>query len=132
MRKLHSQHNYEACEFLLNEGNYTDWVVTTAFYSALHTVYEEMFPHTDSGGNTFNTFAEYYSALNMPRSQRKSKHYRTIKLVEVVLPNIAPLYRNLFDMCHTCRYRNYYVSKKKATVAKSYLDKIRTTIGSTI
>ena len=31
MRKAHAEHNEKACDFLYNNGNFHDWVVTTAF-----------------------------------------------------------------------------------------------------
>jgi len=123
MAKTHSQHNYEACEFILNHGNFHDWVVTTAFYSALHHVQEEIFPFTDRDGNSYNTFEQYFSKA-LRDGKQVSKHKLTIKLVEQRIPGAGNLYRSLHDMCRTCRYRNYMVTEKKAKVAKSYLDKI--------
>lgn len=38
MSKEHEQHNEELCDFLIADGKFTDWIVTTSFYSALHYV----------------------------------------------------------------------------------------------
>lgn len=46
MRKQHAIHNEEACDFLLSSNKFNDWVITTAFYSALHFVQHEIFPLT--------------------------------------------------------------------------------------
>ena len=123
MGKTHSQHNYEACEFILNHGQFHDWVITTAFYSALHHVQEEIFPFTDKDNNSYNTFEQYYSK-SLRDGKKISKHGLTIKLVEQRITGAGTLYRSLHDMCKTCRYSNYNVSPKKAKIAKSYLDKI--------
>ncbi len=127
MPKTHSQHNFEACEFLLEDGKFLDWVVTTAFYSALHLVQEEIFPFRDNEGFEYSSFEQYYSKTR-DEGVRISKHQSTIKLVEQRIQGAGNLYRNLHDLCRTCRYRNYHVSPKKAKVAKSYLDKIRTLV----
>lgn len=119
----HSQHNYEACKFLLEDGRFYDWVVTTAFYSALHLVQEFIFPFSDDEGYTYSSFEQYFNK-SISEGNKISKHQSTIKLVEQRISGAGNLYRSLHDMCRTCRYRNYHVSPKKAKVAKSYLDKI--------
>lgn len=124
MFKTHSEHNYEACKFLLDDGRFHDWVITTAFYSALHLVQENIFPYTDDEGYTYSNFEQFYSKT-LKDGIKISKHQSTIKLVEHRISGAGNLYRSLHDMCRTCRYRNYNVSSKKAKVAKSYLDKIR-------
>ncbi|WP_432412414.1 hypothetical protein [Rasiella sp. SM2506] len=123
MAKTHSKHNFDVCDFLLQDGRFYDWVITTAFYSALHHVQEEIFPFIDKDGNSYSTFEQYFSKSRRD-GNKISKHKLTIKLVEQQINGAGTLYRQLHDMCRTCRYRNYIVSKKKANVAKSYLDKI--------
>lgn len=41
---LHGQHNEEVCDLLLLQKKYPDWVITTAFYAALHFVSYKIFP----------------------------------------------------------------------------------------
>lgn len=129
--KTHSEHNYEVCEFLLSDGKFYDWVVTTAFYSALHLVQEEIFPFSDDEAFTYLSFEQYFSK-QLKEGIKISKHQSTIKLVEQRIKGAGNLYRSLHDMCRTCRYRNYHVSPKKAKVAKSYLDKIRELVDSNV
>ncbi|EZH75044.1 hypothetical protein ATO12_09970 [Aquimarina atlantica] len=129
MSKSHSQHNFEACEFLLKDGKFYDWVITTAFYSALHLVQEEIFPFRDEEGYEYSSFEQYFSK-SLNEGIKISKHQSTIKLVEQRIEGAGNLYRSLHDFCRTCRYSNYRVSPKKAKVAKSYLDKIRALVGS--
>ena len=129
--KTHSEHNYEICEFLLSDGKFYDWVVTTAFYSALHLVQEDIFPFSDNESFTYSSFEQYFSK-QLKDGIKISKHQSTIKLVEQRIKGAGNLYRSLHDMCRTCRYRNYHVSQKKAKVAKSYLDKIRELVKSNV
>lgn len=77
----HSEHNYQVCNFLLDDGRFYDWVVTTAFYSALHLVQEEIFPFTDEEQFTYSSFEQYFSKA-IHDGQKISKHQSTIKLVE--------------------------------------------------
>lgn len=113
------------CQFLLEDGRFYDWVVTTAFYSALHLVQEKIFPFSDDEEDyVYESFEQYFSK-SLKEGTKISKHQSTIKLVELRIKDAGNLYRSLHDMCLTCRYRNYQVSAKKAKVAKSYLDKIR-------
>ncbi|QMU64703.1 MAG: hypothetical protein GKR88_10675 [Flavobacteriaceae bacterium] len=95
--KTHSEHNYEVYEFLLSDGRFYDWVVTTAFYSALHLVQEEIFPFSDDEGYTYSSFEQYFSK-SLKEGQKISKHQFTIKLVEQRIKGAVNLYRSLHDM----------------------------------
>lgn len=41
----HAKHNYEVCFFLYEKTKYNDWIITTAYYSAIHFVYYKLFPN---------------------------------------------------------------------------------------
>lgn len=124
MSKAHAEHNEKACDFLLSDGNFKDWVITTAFYSALHFVQNEMFPLTDSSGTVYNSFNHYYNAVL--RLSNISKHKGTKDLVQTKIPLAFPQYRWLFDACMNARYTNYGVSARKAAQAKSNLTTLKT------
>ncbi len=123
MQKEHAIHNEAACDFLLANGNFSDWVVTTAFYSALHYVQHEIFPLTEQGVN-FPDLDSYYHHLKQNGIQ-KSKHRVTINLVNTHLKNEAPKYRWLYDSCMNARYTNYEISNTLATQARNYLNEIK-------
>lgn len=120
MRKQHAIHNEAACDFLLSSNKFNDWVVTTAFYSALHFVQHAIFPLTD-GAKTYKDLNVYYSEVLKKRNKRLTKHIATIQLVGTKLPKCAPYYRWLYDACMTARYTNYNVSSGKAKQAREYL-----------
>ena len=123
MTKAHAEHNEDVCEFLLKNGSYNDWVVTTAFYSAMHFVQNEIFPLTVSG-DTFNNFNHYYNKTVRGKKQT-SKHAITRKLVDAYLPIIAAQYHWLFTTCMTSRYHDYKVSFNKAKLSRDYLNDIK-------
>ena len=120
MKKLHAIHNEEACKFLLTSKKFNDWVVTTAFYSALHFVQHELFPLTDHG-QKYTDFNVYFSKVLKKKNKKLSKHSATIELVKTNLPLASAYYRWLHDACMSARYNNYIVSETKAATASNYL-----------
>jgi hypothetical protein len=92
MRKQHAIHNEEVCDFLLSSNKFNDWVVTTAFYSALHFVQHEIFPITE-GGQVYTDLNEYYGKVLKKKNQNFTKHFATIQLVNSKLPKCSPFYR---------------------------------------
>ncbi len=125
--KPHWKHNYELCEFLLNNGVCFDWVITTAFYSALHLVKESIFPYKIDSSN-YDTFNNYYLEYFSKRL-KPSKHQALINLVKKEFEEDAhSLYRSLYDMCMTSRYEDYIVSEAKARYAKSNLDQFKESV----
>lgn len=120
MRKQHAIHNEEACDFLLKSNKFNDWVITTAFYSALHFVQHEIFP-VDENGETYLDLNIYYAKVLKKKNKRITKHFATIQLVTSKLPKCSPYYRWLHDACMSARYTNYNVSVEKAKQAREYL-----------
>jgi hypothetical protein len=106
-KKDHAIHNEHACEFLHKDGKYCDWVVTTAFYSALHYVQHEIFPKNIAGMD-YNTFDKYYNEHYRNITNKPSKHVSTINLIRSELGDqVHENYNWLFGVCMNARYRNY-------------------------
>lgn len=40
----HATHNEEVCSHLDDNTKYSDWIITTAFYSAMHFMKHKIFP----------------------------------------------------------------------------------------
>ena len=124
MSILHGQHNKKACDFLLESGEFNDWVITTAFYSALHYLESELFPLslTNNSGrtNNYHSFDEYCSE----NQNYRSKHRLRRSLIEEHLPEISIEYNTLMDLCWTARYSNYQHEKETAEWAKQNLEQI--------
>ena len=108
-KKDHAKHNEDTCEFLFKDGKYCDWVVTTAFYSALHYVQHEIFP-TKIKGKQFDNFNKYYNEHYLGISNKPSKHVSTINLVKAEIGDDAHQnYNWLYGLCMNARYHNYKV-----------------------
>ncbi len=124
--KDHAAHNEAACDLLHKADDFPDWVITTAFYAAMHGVYEQLFPLKEAD-ITYPTFEAYYSRkfARMPAGDKPNKHDATVDLVRVHLPAVASNYRLLKDSCFNARYRNYVVKPYEATIARNQLHTIK-------
>jgi len=125
----HAKHNEDACNYLIEAGNFRDWVVTTAFYSALHYIEYELFPLQD-GGNQYESFPLYYRNVLVPNAIKEeleiNKHEALIGLVKDKLAHIYANYKWLHDSCMNARYNRYTVSRtisKKARISLSEIKK---------
>lgn len=118
-------HNEKACKYLDKKPDFADWVITTAFYSALHFVRFKIFPITiqKKDKNIKITDFENYFRINNPLNL--SKHSLLSNLVEEFHPEIANDYSKLRDISWTARYNNYKYSREVSNEAKKRLDKIK-------
>jgi hypothetical protein len=119
MRKAHAEHNEQLCDFLIKHKTHYDWVITTAFYAAIHFVEHKLFPCT-YGGNTFMDIDEAHGVL-----KKGSRHVTRQLLVDNCLPNQAANYLFLDKNCRNARYVNYAVSLDKAMKAKQRLEQLK-------
>lgn len=124
MKKKQALHNEDACNFLFKSKKYNDWVVTTAFYSALHFVQHEIFPLIENG-KTFTDIESYFSYCKPSKIKGYNKHSLTMDLVKNHIPPAYSHYKRLFDSCMNARYVNYLVSFPKAKISKEDLADIK-------
>ncbi len=125
-KKAHAKHNEDACEFLLKDGNYCDWVVTTAFYSALHYVQHEIFPR-DINGKNYPNFEKYYNEHYAGSHNKPNKHISTVNIVKSEIGDQAHQnYEWLYGLCMTARYRNYKTHPFIAVEAAKRLQRLKT------
>jgi hypothetical protein len=105
----HALHNEKICLSLCCDKENVDWIITTAFYSALHFVDHKLFPYTHSttDGKKYRikSFDEYYGHFFPTRT--KDKHTVRLELVKSKLPTIAANYSWLKSTCWTARYSSY-------------------------
>ena len=134
-RLQHAKHNEDACNYLHQNGEFRDWVITTAFYSALHYILYEVLP-LKVNGKTYKTFSKYYKEIvevnNAELQIQISKHDAQLDLVKERIPDAYESYRWLYESCMNSRYNDYKVSKRKAdetikhlTMIKSHLTKLK-------
>jgi hypothetical protein len=82
----HAEHNANVCELLLKEGNFSDWVVTTAYYSAIYYIDAKLFPLTIGNEPQFATFNQYLSRKRAS-GQGGKPHEIRLELVRQNLPS---------------------------------------------
>ncbi len=108
MRLRHARHNENTCKHLKDTGQFNDWVITTAFYSAIHFIDHELFPKqyedpTNGRPRMFHNFESYY--LRTDRTENKHKVRQN--LVDDYIPELSDEYQTLKDNCWNARYVDY-------------------------
>jgi len=116
----HAEHNKSVCDHLIENTEFHDWVITTAFYAAIHFLRHYLFP-LEEGGKTFNTFDDYCGSNKIYRN----KHSQMRKLVEEHAHHtIASTYNQMLDICWSARYSQYKFSAEIAGLARRRLNHI--------
>jgi hypothetical protein len=122
---LHAQHNERICNELNANHENSDWVITVAFYSALHYSDACIFPHefTHAGKKLkADDFNKYCVLIGEPGKKHKLRR----SLVEKCLPeDIASAYNQLLDVSWTARYHRYKYSTKVSDLSRRQLVAIR-------
>ena len=115
----HAEHNARLCIHLLEQDDWYDWVVTTAFYASLHFVDDALFPLEKEGHvfDTLDAFAESGYARDIGNTQHKIRS----GLVYAHLHNAYQAFKWLSDKCRTGRYTDYQIQREFAEQAKTYL-----------
>lgn len=116
----HARHNARTCEYLDQGGDFNDWVVTTAFYAALHYVEAAIFPFAP-GETTYQSFNEYCKE----NPSREGKHKRRSTLVYRHLITIHGEYDWLKNQSWTARYNDYHTSDRVKETALRHLRSIQ-------
>lgn len=116
----HAQHNEKLCEKLHGEagGEWNDWVVTTAFYSAVHYSEQRLFP-LKIKDQEFQNFDEYYVQR---KDGSKNQHDARLRLINLHLNKAHGAYRWLYDTCRNARYYDY---KTTQPIADASIIKLR-------
>lgn len=120
MRKAHALHNEELCNFLLPTKKYNDWVITTAFYSALNFVKHQIFPFDTKGKGKYDTFEQWYKVHGKDRDKHEALSYLVAGNTGAGKP-----YKWLLDACKGARYVDYMVSDELASKSKRMLDAVK-------
>ncbi len=130
---IQARHNEDACAYLKNSGKFNDWVVTTAFYSAIHFIQHELFPKSyeipgDGRVKNFHRFDDYYNCVRR-YVDYTSPHQVRQDLVEEYIPEIADDYQLLKDNCWNARYCDYKVESETMNLCYAALINIRQICG---
>lgn len=117
-------HNEQACDFLNSSNLYFDWVITSAFYAALHYVSAVIFPVSfDLGGETetapdVGTYREFIGS-------RENKHKLMTDLVYRNCRGIGYSYRALLDLSYAARYETGCHARFYSDKARRYMAAIK-------
>ena len=117
-KRIHGERNKKLSKELLNGKVYFDWVITTAFYSAIHLVEDKILPCKVSDLVCKN-INDVKSAYKM-----RGRHSSRERLVLSNLPKIAIQYKWLDDQSRYSRYTTYKVTPAQADKATQYLNEI--------
>lgn len=118
-KENHGKRNKKLCHKLYGEKEYFDWVITTAFYSAIHFVEDSILPITINQQYCSN-IDEVKKAYRM-----RGRHASRERLVsENVNYKVTAKYKWLDDKSRYARYTTYKVTKLEAEKAKQYLNEI--------
>lgn len=122
----HGEHNEAACDYLETKKEFSDWIITTAFYASLQFVTYKIFPFEVpalQGGktliNSIEDFQRYYSNRNA------NKHQLLADLVEKHCNEISEDYDWLLDLCMKARYVHYQHPVEIGNKARNLMKKIK-------
>ncbi|RYX87218.1 hypothetical protein EON73_01810 [bacterium] len=125
----HAKHNEDLCNKLHGDQCYFDWIITTAFYSALHYSEYQLFPFI-LGPTEYTNFDVYYDAF---KRNKDNKHDARKRLVySNINPQAGAAYNWLKDLCWTARYYDYDITKEEADIALNKLNIIKSHISKNI
>jgi hypothetical protein len=125
LKKEHAERNEALNDELISQNIYKDWIVTTAFYSAIHYVEYKLFvvPFHFNSAEVRN-LEEAHASIHY--KNRKSRHETRGALVRLRMSSVSVQYDCLRKWSQNARYVNYNVSSAQAAEAKNCLNKIKT------
>jgi HEPN domain-containing protein len=118
-KKEQAKRNLDLAVKLFEEGIYLDWVVTTSFYSSVHSVECFCLPQELRGTSCsdISDVSRVYSS--------GSRHQARERMAFEVMPlEIATKYKWLDDQSRNSRYQSYKVTKGVAEKAIQYAKQI--------
>lgn len=120
----HALHNEKVCKYLNKKPENADWVITTAFYSAMHFLRDRVFPLELTENNKkikVTDFDNYCLVKNI----NKGKHKAFSDLVEEKEPELSDHYNHLKDISWTARYNCYEYDREVSNLALKKLEAIK-------
>jgi hypothetical protein len=121
----HGLHNETVCHYLELKPEFSDQIITTAFYASLHFVSYKIFPFEmkDIGGKKtkIETLDQYY----IYTGRKASKHELLSDLVYEKCKEVSPDYDWLLSMSMNARYSNYLQDRAIANRARSLMKIIK-------
>ena len=120
-KKKHGERNQKLSDELHQGKVYFDWVITTAFYSAIHYVEDAILPSNVNKSHCRN-INDVKKAYKM-----RGRHAARERLVFDKLPMaIGAKYKWLDDKSRYSRYTTFKITSTEADKAQQYLKEIYT------
>ncbi|SFO50458.1 hypothetical protein SAMN05428949_5466 [Chitinophaga sp. YR627] len=119
-----ARHNENACNFLKENNTFPDWVITTAFYAALHYVSSVIFPYEclqQGKKKLVNDIAAYKNCIG----SHDNKHKLMMDLVFYKCKNIGKSYSTLLELSYSSRYDTNMPDTLYSNRAQKYLTDIK-------
>ncbi len=126
----HALHNEKVSDYLEVKQDFSDWTITSAFYSALKFVSYKIFPfEVDSINNkktSIESIEDYYNYSNTINSKVKLKKHELLNnLVAEKCKKIADDYEWLLHMSMAARYVEHNQTKEISNKARTLMQKIK-------
>lgn len=119
LKREFGERNQELSNMLLDGKKYYDWVVTTAFYSAIHYVEDFILP-VQVYGKECSDISDVKAAY-----KTEGRHAARERLVFDKIDNyVGARYKWLDDHSRNARYKTYKVQASEALKAQEYLNYI--------
>lgn len=113
IRRTHGLRNEALCDKLHGDKSFYDWVVTTAFYSALHYVEHKLFHPPSTPHRSLGDAKRHYAVSSF----HKARQY----LIQDYFQDIETQYVFLTKESHTSRYIDYNTRPATAEQARTKL-----------
>ena len=121
----HAEHNREVYLYLCQKPEFCDWIITTAFYSAIHYVRFRMLPFEVTYKTTKTVYSEFESLFNALRKDNEGRHGFQLKWVGTHYSEIKFSYRRLHELSNEARYINYQFPSEIIPEIYTHLERIR-------
>jgi hypothetical protein len=128
--KNHAIHNESVCNYLELKPEYSDWIITSAFYTSLKLVSYQIFPfEVDSIGGkktTISSIDDYFSYKQNNEPKRKlSRHHLLVELLSEKSKVLVDDYEWLLSISMKSRYDDHTQPREYAVKARSLMIKIK-------
>ena len=118
-KRIHGERNQKLSDELHGGKIYYEWVITTAFYSAIHYVEDSILP-CEVASKTCKNINDVKKAYRM-----NGRHASRERLVfEKLTIDIGAKYKWLDDKSRYSRYTTFKVTSAEAEKARQYLNEI--------
>lgn len=126
----HATSNLKVHQLIKESNEFADWQVTTAFYTSLKFIEGCLFPGTykdpaNGEARDFEKYIDYKGLYNRTMRPHASPHKIMKDFVENNLEEISGDYHDLYEICHTARYKNYKISDELLKLSLEALESIK-------